>query len=351
MLAPALQAEYGLSLTQVGVVFAAQWMGTTVTLLPWGLLADRIGERLVLAIGLTLCGALLLGLALVPPFPVLVVLLIAGGAAGASVNSASGRAVMQWFDADERGLALGVRQTAIPLGGVTTSLVLPHLELGAAFLFLAGLAFAGALAGAVLIRERVREGVEADDVEWTLRDSRLWRLSFGTGLYLVAQVAITGFVVLFLVDARDFSAAAAAAVLAGIQALAIGTRIGAGRWSDRLGSRIVPLRRIGLAIFGTLAACALVVPAPAALLIPVFIVAGGLSMAWNGLSLTAAAELAGEARSGAAIGFQQTALSLIGVAVPVLFAASVDVTSWRAAFAVAAVFPLAGAIWLRGLRV
>ena len=33
------------------------------------------GERLVLAIGLTLCGALLLGLALVPPFPVLVALL------------------------------------------------------------------------------------------------------------------------------------------------------------------------------------------------------------------------------------------------------------------------------------
>ena len=122
---PRARDEYGLSLTEVGVVLAAQWIGTTVTLLPWGLLADRIGERLVLAIGLTLCGALLLGLALVPPFPVLVALLIAGGAAGASVNSASGRAVMQWFDAGERGLALGIRQTAIPLGGVTTSLVLP----------------------------------------------------------------------------------------------------------------------------------------------------------------------------------------------------------------------------------
>ena len=50
----------------------------------------------------------------------------------------------------------------------------------------------------------MREGVEAEDVEWTLKDMRLWRLSFGTGLYLVAQVAITGFVVLFLVDAREF---------------------------------------------------------------------------------------------------------------------------------------------------
>ena len=32
------------------------------------------------------------------------------GTAGASVNSASGRAVMHWFTAHERGLALGVRQ-------------------------------------------------------------------------------------------------------------------------------------------------------------------------------------------------------------------------------------------------
>ena len=42
---------------------------------------------------------------------------------------------------------------------------------------------------------------------------------------------------------------------------------------------------------------------------------------------------------------------MIGVAVPVLFAASVDATSWRAAFALAAIFPLAGAVWLRRLRV
>ena len=44
---------------------------------------------------------------------------------GASVNAASGRAVMQWFPAGQRGLALGVRQTAIPLGGALVALALP----------------------------------------------------------------------------------------------------------------------------------------------------------------------------------------------------------------------------------
>ena len=57
-------------------------------------------------------------------------------------------------------------------------------------------------------------------------------LSAGSGLYLVTQVALIGFVVLFLHDQRNVSAAAAAAVLAAIQVGAAALRIGAGRWSD-----------------------------------------------------------------------------------------------------------------------
>jgi hypothetical protein len=92
------------------------------------------------------------------------------------------------------------------------------------------------------------------------------------------------------------------------------------------------------------------VSAPVAAVIPALIVAGGLAMAWNGLSLTAAAELAGERRSGAAIGFQQTALSVVGVGAPVLFAGLVDAVSWRGAYGLAAAFPLAGVIVLRAIR-
>jgi len=50
-------------------------------------------------------------------FASLVLLLAVAGGMGASVNAASGRAVMHWFPARERGLALGLRQTAIPIGG------------------------------------------------------------------------------------------------------------------------------------------------------------------------------------------------------------------------------------------
>ena len=78
------------------------------------------------------------------------------------------------------------------------------------------------------------------------------------------------------------------------------------------------------------------------------IAATAVSMAWNGLSFTMAAELGGR-RSGAAIGLQQTVLSASGVGAPVAFAALVSWTSWQAAFGVAALFPLAGVRLLRRL--
>jgi hypothetical protein len=94
---------------------------------------------------------------------------------------------------------------------------------------------------------------------------------------------------------------------------------------------------------------ALLARGPLWLLVPVLALGGGLTMAWNGLAFTTAAELAGAARSGAAIGFQQTVLSAFGIAAPVLFAVTVSHGSWTLAFALAALFPLAGRLILRPL--
>lgn len=351
VLAPALRDSYGLSLLRVAIVLDSVWIGTMLTLLPWGLLADKFGERRVLALGLAGCAAALVGAADAGSFGSLVVLLGVAGAAGASVNSASGRAVMQWFSAHERGLALGLRQTAIPLGGLVAAVALPLLALNHALLFLAGLCLAGAILGAAVLRERPGpEELEAAELGSALRERRLWRLCGGSCFYLVPQMAVTGFVVLFLHDQRGLSPGEAAAVLGGVQVVAAAFRIGAGRWSDLIGSRLVPLLLVGIASSLTLATATAVLEAPLAVLVPAFVLAGGFAMAWNGLSFTAAAEIAGARQSGAAIGLQQTALAAVGAALPPAFAAVVAATSWRTGFALAAVFPLAGVQLLRPLR-
>jgi sugar phosphate permease len=329
------------------VLLAASWIGTTLTLLPWGLAADRFGERLALTVGMLASAACLVGAAFASSFEELVVFLGLVGAAGSAVNSASGRAVMQWFGPAERGFALGVRQTAIPLGGLIGALTLPPIaDAGgseAAFLFLAALIGVGALVGALVLRGRdVVDGIEPGSVAGTIADSRLWRLSVGSGLYLYAQIAVLGFGVLFLVDEHGFSKQSAALVFAAGQVLAAALRIGAGRWSDLMRDRIVPLRRVGVSIVAVMLLTALLAGGPGWLVAPVIVLACGLTMAWNGLSFTAAAELAGALRTGAAIGFQQTMLALVGVVAPVLFAATVSRASWPVAFVVAALIPLAG---------
>jgi sugar phosphate permease len=352
VLAPSLRDELGLSLTEVGILLAAPWVGPIATLLPWGLLADRVGERRVLAGGLALSGVLLVAAALVPSFPVLCVLLAGAGAAGGSVNAASGRAVMGWFGPEERGLALGIRQASTPFGAGVAALLLPAVDgLGgpsAAFAVLAALALAAALAGWLVVRD-VPGDSGAEAAASVLANARLWRVGAAAGLYLVAQLAVTAFLVLFLHDRRGMSTAAAGVVLAVVQVLSVAARIGVGRWSDLAASRLRPLRLIGVASAALLALAAALLEAPLAVLVPAFVLAGAVGSSWNGLSFAAAAEVVGRARSGAAIGFQQTVLSVTGAALPPVFAAGVSAASWQAAFALAAVFPLAGAWLLRAL--
>src|SRR4029079_18511163 len=84
VLAPALRDRYHLSLTEVGVMLGVSGVGAMLTLLPWGLAADRVGERVTGAVGLLGAAAALAGSAYAPDFTVLVVLLAIAGAFGAS---------------------------------------------------------------------------------------------------------------------------------------------------------------------------------------------------------------------------------------------------------------------------
>ena len=351
---PALRTHFHLSLSQIGIVLGATNAGMTATLLAWGIVTDRIGERRAIATGLTGAAAALAVASTVHGFAALVAALVATGAFGASVNSASGRAVMHWFGREERGLALGIRQAAIPLGGFAGALVLPQLVSGGgvrpAFVALAINSAVWAVLAAIVLRERRVDEAVAEEFASPLRDPRMWILCWASALVLAGQLAIMGFVVLFLHDTRGLSTAQAAFVLAVVQVGGAALRIAGGRASDRAGRRIPLFRRFGTGLSIALAAAAALVHAPLVVLIPVLVVAGSLGMSWNGLSFTAAAEAAGPRRSGAAIGFQQTVLGVGGIVAPIAFAAVVAHGSWRIAFLASGACALAGAFALRPLR-
>jgi sugar phosphate permease len=350
---PALRQHYGLTIGEIGIVLGATNAGMTLTLLAWGIVSDRIGERLAIVIGLAGSAVSLAVAAMVNGFAALVATLVATGAFGASVNSASGRAVMHWFGPQERGLALGIRQAAIPIGGFAGAVALPALVsaagVHAAFVALAVNAVVWATLAGVILRERHVDEEIAEQFVSPLRDLRMWLLCSASAFVLAGQLAIIAFVVLFLHDVRGFSTAHAALVLAAVQVGGVVVRIAVGRLSDRERRRVPLFARLAVALGITLAGAAALVHAPLALLLPALVLAGILGMSWNGLSFTAAAEAAGPRRSGAAIGFQQTVLGVGGVVIPIGFAAVVAGGSWRFAFLASAACALVGAALLRPL--
>jgi sugar phosphate permease len=356
-LAPALRAEFGLSLGEVGLAFAAVTAGGMVTLVPWGALTDRIGERPVMGSGLAGCAAALIGAALSTSYAALLVALLVAGMFGSSATGASGRAVMGWFARSERGFALGLRQMALPLGGAVASLTLPSLidarGLDAAFVALAGLSLTAAVASVALMRDPPpvtggrRERAAAPP---PTRDLRIWRLGAGGALLVCAQASMLGFVVLFLHDARGVGAATAAAALGVLQIVGALVRIVAGRRSDREGLRIAPMRRIAARNAALLAVVGALATAPGVLLYPLLAVAAISTMSWNGLAFTAAAEISGHARAGTAMSMQNTLISVGGVLAPTAFGVLVEATSWTTAYVVLALAPLAAFAVLRPLE-
>ena len=352
VMAPALRARDHLSLAQTGLLLSSSLVGSLLSLYLWGLATDRFGERVVLASGLTLCGGGLIAAGFVQGFWPLAGLVAFAGMTGASVQSASGRAVLHWFPVRQRGLALAIRQTAIPLSGFLTALVLPHVGgIRNGFLLLGFACLAGATVGGIVLREGSEHERAAGGPlgRSPIRDKRIWQLSIGSSLLLAPQLCVAGFAVLLLHDRRGMSPGGAGAVLAVMQALAIAGRISAGRWSDVRASRLVPLRAIALTVGGLVVLMTILLDAPLPVLIPVLVLTGALSMSWNSLSFAAAIELAGRGRSGSAIGLQQTLLNVPSTTYPGLFGALVAATSWHVGFAAVAVFPLVGWRVLRAL--
>jgi sugar phosphate permease len=340
--APQIRSAYGLQLGQIGLALAAVIAGQALTQLAWGMAVDRFGDRATLCLGLWGSAVALTGSALAGGFTIFLITLVVCGMCGASINVASTRAVATWFSFHERGFALGIRQSALPLGGALAAFALPAIALvwglRGAFLSIVVALLIASAAAARWVREpgtpaqrhplRFREAL--------LADRRAWRLAVGAALLCVPQFAFLSFTVLYLHDEAGISASLAALVLAVSQLGGAAGRVLAGRWSDGMGQRVTPLRRTALVMAVVSLLAAATVGAPAALAIGALIIAGTLSSIWNGLAFAAAIELARPGRSGLALGFQSTVLTVTAALTAPIFALLIAATSWRWSFALLA---------------
>ncbi|MGI4839949.1 MAG: MFS transporter [Janthinobacterium lividum] len=338
-----LRSSYQLSDTSLGFALGILGLGIALSEIPWGLLTDRWGDRPVLLTGLLSVAITLLLLAAFGSHSPTALGLCSGlfiaGLLGSSVNGASGRAIMLWFAREQRGLAMSIRQTAVPGGYALGAVLLPWLAHHYGFKAVFAVAGALCLISYALVGCWIHEPPMAVTTKVSrgnpLRDGQVWRTVAAISLLCVPQFAVLTYAAVFFHDVIGLQVTTVSIILAVVQLGAIVGRLWSGRWTDRHNNRRPYLK--GCALFTALAFTGLsgavhwlTVPSSlASVVLPVaLLLAGVMTSIWHGVGYAELATQAGAERSGTALAMGNTGVFLVLFGTPIVASALVAHWGW-----------------------
>ncbi|MCW2748658.1 MAG: transporter, partial [Nocardioidaceae bacterium] len=322
-LIPTLHLDRGLTLFQAGLIASAPLAGMMLMFIAWGAIIDHVGERFSMTVGLAIVTVAALFAAFSGSYVALAIAFFIGGMGGASVNTAGGRVVVGYFPVERRGFAMGIRQTALPLGVGIAAITIPTVAeqhgLRAAILVPAALCALATALSVWLIKDPARPTrQEASDLGQLANpyrgDGRLWRIHVASMLLVIPQFTVWTYALVWLIGEKGWSTFAAGAMVAAIQVAGALGRIAVGHWSDLAGSRLSPMRMVAGAAAATMLALGLLEGTPLA--IALLVIASVVTVADNGLAFTSVAEIGGPYWSGRTMGTQNTGQYLASAAVP-----------------------------------
>ncbi|HUF56726.1 MAG TPA: MFS transporter [Thermohalobaculum sp.] len=246
-ISPSLAEGFGLTRFQVGLIIPAIYLGGLLFSLPGGRFADRIGVRPSLLGGLAVGAGGLLVASLSTSFAAFLASLFAAGIGWSVVNPALGKAIMDAFPVRERGIAMGIKQMGLTLGGVVSALLLPPIAsmlgwraaVGACGVIVAlPVALAWRPLGAFVRIAPARRSADtgrpdAAGLWWWARRPALLAF-FATGLVLgMVQASVLSYLPLFTIQALGFDKIGAGFLVAASQAGGAVARLALGAASDR----------------------------------------------------------------------------------------------------------------------
>lgn len=335
-LAPFIRADLHLSLAQTGAVLGAFDLGALCTLYLTGIATDRLGERRVMAAGAVATGLLTAAASGAPSVAALALMLAAAGVGFPSSQVAGSHAVMGWFPAHERGVAMGVRQAGLPIGGLSAAVLLPWVAAQwgwrrALLVAAVGCALAGLVTLVGLAPAEEPDGGGAPrgfgpflkaPVQFA-RSRPLVLTTLAACLLAAGQFSLTGYLPLYMVDAFGWDRQAAARLLLAVHLGGIVGRLLWGWVSDRVfhSDRVRPLAVVAAgaaACAAGLGALGVAREVPVLAGAPVALACGLTLLGWNGLYVTLVSELAGTA-SAVMLGLSMTALYVWTMLSPAAF--------------------------------
>jgi MFS family permease len=119
--------EFGLSNVQMGYLFSSFLWLYVICLIPMGVIVDRLGSRIVNALGMALWSAATIATGLAGSFATLLATRITMGAGEATTFPTAGRVIREWIPIRERGLATTVFNSGGLFGPAMAGLVMPSL--------------------------------------------------------------------------------------------------------------------------------------------------------------------------------------------------------------------------------
>lgn len=348
-----MQDAYNFSLYELGFVLGAIGLGVSVSEIIWGILTDKLGDKTVLILGLWSSAVVffLIAISLTPEVSCgsvnyihLTGALALAGAFGGSINSSSGRTIMSWFDDSERGFAMSIRQTAIPVGGAIGTGLLPWLAYTYGFeVTFIVLAATGFITGLVVVIFISAKHIESNftakstlSVSSPLKSFEVWRIVISAGFLTVPQMAVLTFGGVYMRDVLNIDLASISIILIGVQIGGGILRIWSGYCTDRKKNSIQLLK--SFAILGGITSLVLCLMVSNTYMGVVFLVLTGLfGHAWHGIAYTEAAVRAGINRAGTALGMVGTTVFISSFLTPILVSRIAHGYGWKAVWATVAI--------------
>lgn len=356
-LVPYVGRSFDLPHSETGLIATAMVLGGLLTVAISGTLCDRYGDKAMLLESGLLMGGSMMAAAVFPNYLWLLACIFVYGVGNAASNPAGTHAILAFFSREQRGLAMGIRQTGMPVGGALGSLLfaLVAWHYGYRGALLAGGAIVLVVCtGAALLYRQPKElcGEHVpilkllEDIGHIGKDPRLILVTLTAMLLMCVQITFIVFFPVTLVRAGGYSAEIAAVIFAGGHFSAGLGRMIWGRLSDLRykGNRTIPM--VYCAVLGAGAAMLLSGVAHGSIWL-VCLAAFGLGFAaegWFGLALLALAEIGGEEHAGGAVGFGLMGMFAAASAAPVFIGLVEGAAGYGIAWQVTAALGLLAAV-------
>ncbi|WP_179234721.1 MFS transporter [Heyndrickxia coagulans] len=359
-LATFYQKQYSLSQFETGLIVSAVNIGPIFSMLIFGNLMDKYGEKWIVGTGSILLGMNVFIASTTDKYAWLLIILMFVGIWYGTAQPGGSSAIIKWFPNQHRGLAMGIRQTGIPIGGALASAGLPYFYfrygLSAAILAQATVAILGGFIFLIFYKDRqenknpkVQYGF-MEKINKIKNNAELYPVFF-IGITMISlQLIIVAHLMSYLTNTLQFGLKLSGLFLSLALVGGMVGRVILAWISDTVfkGNRSKPLQ---LTIWLTVICIACLVFLPAS--IPLWITSllcfllGFLGMGWFSLFIVLVSEKSNPHFIGLTVSFALTLNQFFIVISPALFGILVDYfKSYRIPFLLLAFSIFIGGIWL-----